>query len=127
MMMPENIENYETLVKQGMFSFQFTFIEILLSQPDILRNFSNESFTSLARKAISVYEGKTVAFDKYSYYGVSSSCLILARILKLTNYPEFIRILDRYPELNILNDNGTSGNKELLEQILIEVKRIFNI
>jgi hypothetical protein len=126
-MMPDSIVRYETLVKQGIFCFQFTFIEILLSQPDIIKNIDNENLTLLVRKTVSVYEGKTFAFDKYSYYGVSSSCLILARILRLGNYQEYIGLLQKYPELERLDQNGTSGNKELLEQIAIEAKRIYNL
>ena len=125
-MMPESVMNFESLVKQGMYCFQFTFIEILLSQPDILKNSEDEYSKTLVQKTISVYEGKTVAFDKYSYYGVSSTCLILARVLRMNSYPNYIRLLEKYPELIRLDETGTSGNLELLEQIVVEAKRILN-
>ncbi len=123
-MAPGDITNYETLEEQGTFSFRFTHIEILLSQPDILKNISDEYLMSLIRKAVSVYEDKTVAFDKYSYYGISSSCLILARIMELKNYPEFTRLSENYPGFKNLNERGVSGNKELLDQIVSESKQI---
>lgn len=125
-MMPESVMNFESLVKQGMYCFQFTFIEILLSQPDILKNSEDEYSKTLVQKTISVYEGKTVAFDKYSYYGVSSTCLILARVLRMNSYPDYIRLLEKYPELKRLDETGTSGNLELLEQIVVAAKRILN-
>ena len=126
-MIPDSVMNLETLVKQGMFCFQFTFIEVLLSQPDILKNMDDEYLKSLIRKTVSVYEGKTVAFDKYYYYGISSTCLILVRVLSKNSYPEYIRLLEKYPELKRLDETGTSGNLELLEQIVVEAKRIFNL
>ena len=118
--------NYETLVKQGMLCFQFTFIEVLLSQPDILKNMGDEYSKTLVQQTISVYNGKTVAFDKYSYYGVSSTCLILVSVLRMNSYPDFTLLLEKYPDLKRLDETGTSGNLELLEQIVVEAKRILN-
>ncbi len=124
---PQNIVTYESSVEQGMIIFQFAFIEILLSQSGILQNIPNDLLKSLVRKTISVYERKTITFDKYSYFGVSTSCLILSRSIELNNQPEFFRLLNKYPDLKRLNDGGISNNLELLEQIVSESKQVFGI
>lgn len=123
-MEPGNIVTYESLVDQGLFSFRFTFIEVLLSQPSILKNMTNDLLTSLISKTISVYESKSVAFEEYSYYGVSTSCLILSRHLEMKNYTKFYELLNKYPDLKILNNGGVTGNQELLKQIVSESKQI---
>lgn len=118
------ILKFNTLVEQGNFSFQFTFIEMLLSQPKIVENISSENLVLLAQKALAVYEEKSIAFDKYSYHGISTSCLILSRILKLKNNLGYFNLKDDLSELEIFNDSGVSGNKELLDQVVSASKSL---
>ena len=42
-MMPEDIYQYKTLVKQGVICFEFTYIEMLLSQTNVLENMEDEN------------------------------------------------------------------------------------
>jgi len=44
----------------------------------------------------------------------------------MNSYPDYIRLLEKYPELKRLDETGTSGNLELLEQIVVAAKRILN-
>ncbi|QGY47997.1 hypothetical protein GM418_31375 [Maribellus comscasis] len=55
-MMPEDIYQYKTLVKQGMICFEFTYIEMLLSQTNVLENMEDENLVPLVRKVSSVYK-----------------------------------------------------------------------
>jgi hypothetical protein len=124
-MMPGDIFNYETLVKQGVFCFQFTYIELLLSQPNILKNVNDGYLIQLVQKASSVYNEKSLAPDKYSYYGISTSCLILSRIIKLKKNNEYDSLRNIFPDLEIFNNKGISDNKKLLDCIAIESGNLF--
>ncbi len=125
-MMPEDIYQYKTLVKQGMLCFEFTYIEMLLSQSSILRNIENENLVSIVQRASYVYKAKSEAFDKYSYYGIATSCLILIRALEIRKYDEYKLLSDNLPELIIFNKRGNSTNKELLDRIHFEANNLLN-
>lgn len=124
-MMPGYIFKYETLVKQGVLCFQFIYIELLLSQPNILKNISDGYLIQLVQKASSVYNTKLSASDKYSYYSISSSCLILSRILKLKKNSEFDLLKNIFPDLVDFNNKGISDNKELLNRIAFVTTNLF--
>ncbi len=124
-MIPENINKFSSLVKRGVFSFQFTYIELLLAQQDILKNTKNEDITLLVQKASSVYHAKSEAFDQYSYYGIATSCLILSRTLVVKKDREFASLSRDLPELVSYNNWGNSANKELLNRIVLEATSLF--
>lgn len=124
-MLPEDINKFTTLVEQGVFSFQFTYIEILLAQTNILKNLDEKNFMHLLEKASSIYKEKSKAFDKFSYYGIANSCLILSRILELKSYYEFNILANNFPELMNFNKKGNSTNKILLDRIYLESANLF--
>jgi hypothetical protein len=124
-MKPEDINKFSSLVKRGVFSFQFTHIELLLAQQDILKNADNEDIVLLVQKASSVYHAKSEAFDQYSYYGIATSCLILSRTLVVKKDREFASLSSELPELMSYNNRGISVNKALLNRVVLEATSLF--
>jgi hypothetical protein len=121
-MEPEDINLYDTDIKQGKYCFQFTYIETLLAQPNILENTTSEYLDLIVKKTISAYEKKHVHFDKFSYYGISSSCLIIDRLLKIRNLSILNQLKNNLPELDNFDKCGVSGNLELLNKLVYTAK-----
>ncbi|WP_297093186.1 hypothetical protein [uncultured Draconibacterium sp.] len=119
-MNPEDIYKFDTLVKQGVFSFKFTYIELLLAQKDIVKSINDKDLGLLIKKSSSVYNAKSEAFEKYSFYGIASSCLILSRVLEVKRHDNFIILGSELPEVVSYNKKGNSVNKELLDHICNE-------
>ncbi len=84
-MNPREINTLESTLEQGAFTFQFSFIEILISQRPLLAHLSQNNLISLLKKSLYVYEEKNDEIEIYSIYGLTTTCLILGRILEQSN------------------------------------------
>jgi hypothetical protein len=127
-MNPEEIASIPTSLNKGKFAFQFSFIEILLSQRHILENLTQNDLKPLLKKSIAVYEGKKTSIEVFSIYGLSTTCMLLSRILEQTgnsffndlkeSQKEFLRFVEdgSIPEMK-LADKIAFSSKEFLQQL----------
>jgi hypothetical protein len=118
-MMPENIITFNTLVDQGNFSYQITYIETLISQIEILKNLSRADLVSLKDKTLEVYNSKTSLKDKYAMYNFSTTCLILGRILEINTPAQYRQINETFPDFSNYIKTGKTNNKKLLDKIAV--------
>lgn len=119
-MKPEEVMNQ---TKKGLFTFQFTFIELLLAQKPILYSIPKADLVSLAKTTHSIFEIKCKFIDIYSSLGLSTTCLILGRLLDLSNSDAYLILKTNSPEVQKFIETGPFGpNKILLDKIVFASK-----
>jgi len=114
---PEEASSKPTLEEKGEFAFQFTFIEILISQRTILAKLTQENLKTLLRKSLTVYDGKKEAEEIFSFYDLTTTCLLLSRILKQNNISSFKDLEESNTGLMNFIKYGTIPEKKLADQI----------
>lgn len=115
-MYPEAITR---IAKQGEFSFQLSFMEILIAQRRILGNTTENDLKELLKLSLANYEKKNNAKKEYALYDLSTTCLVLGRILEQSKTMTFEKIKNSIPSLQQFIDECSIPNKELLDQIII--------
>lgn len=119
-MNPEKVPQYSD---QGNYTFQFTFIELLISQRDILSNLTKSELISLIKTSLLVYEKKCNVVNVFSMFGLSTTCLILGRVLEQGNTEGFLSLKTTSPEFQYFIENGRFGpNKIFLDKIIVASK-----
>lgn len=104
----------KTSIEKGIFSFQFVFIEVLLSQPTILNSLSKQDLTQLLGVAISVFQDKNNPEINYSLLSLSSTGLVLGRILEKKQNLEFSDIKNEFLQCENFIKEGITDNKKML-------------
>jgi hypothetical protein len=105
--------------KKGQFTFEFTFIELLLSQKSILKSISNEESKSLLSTCQAMYENKCKNYNIFSSFGLSTTCLIVGRILELSNSDSYSSLTTDSPETQRFIIAGPFGpHKIFLDKII---------
>lgn len=77
-------ENLNEL-QQGLFTFEFTYLELLLSQPEILDNLNSQESIALGREAITKYDNKKEKIDIFGEFGLTTSVFVIAKVLNAEN------------------------------------------
>ncbi|MCG6187624.1 hypothetical protein [Maribellus maritimus] len=111
---PQKRLGLKTSIEKGNFSYQFIFIEIVLSQPNILRSLSKQDLTQLLGAAISVFQDKNNPEINYSLLSLSSTGLVLGRILEKNQNVEFSDIKNRFLQCEDFIKEGITDNRKML-------------
>ena len=103
---------------------EFTYIELILSQTNILNNFSSSEIQELLIQTNQKYKQKKKEQEYYGIMGLKTTALIIARILK----NELSDTKMRYGEqkLNSFITSLTLTDKNLLDNISSECNRIIS-
>ena len=72
-------------VQQGLFSLEFTYLELLLSQPLILNNLNSKERIELAKEAIRKYDNKKEMKDIFGDFGLTTTVFVIGKILNAEN------------------------------------------
>jgi hypothetical protein len=115
---PSDIKNFDTQVKQGEFAFRFTYIEILLAQKPILTTMDNESKKELVITFIPNFEATEKMSDYYGIFGLRTSALVLARLLDVNHYQDFIMTKSKNNNLRVFVDYTIMGDANILSDII---------
>ena len=118
-MNPEEITGFITLFEQGKFSYQFTFIEVNISQREILKYATKDDLIKLIQSALNNYEKKNNLINYYSLFGLSTTCFILGRALEQSKTMAYEEIRNSTPYYQQFIDVCSIPDKELLDQIVI--------
>lgn len=89
-MNPKCISTLSSNIEKGNFTFQFTYIELVLAQDAILNKMSNSLKMSLLKEAIIKYQNKQQYFDLFGNLGLANSLFLCGRIMKSLNYQPFM-------------------------------------
>jgi len=118
-----NPEEITRSSNKGKFTFEFTFIELLLSQNSILSSLSNSELISLIKTSLSIYENKCKYIDVFSTHGLSTTCMILGRILEQSKSDIYVTLIKDNPGVQDFVKEGYYGpHKALLDKIVYASK-----
>lgn len=123
---PERINDYTTLEQKGGYSFQFTYLELILSQKPIMETMNDELRKKLTSLALEVYEGKKKLQHEYAMFGLSNSALVLAMILDVSNNQIFSQKRDADLAIRNLLEFGYAENIETLTAVVLLAKQHLN-
>ena len=72
-------------VQKGLFTFEFTYLELLLSQPQMLNNLSRNERIELAKEAVRKYDNKKEKKDIFGEFGLTTTVFLIGKILNAEN------------------------------------------
>jgi len=72
-------------VEQGLFTLDFTYLELLLSQPQILNTLSSKERIEIVKEAIVKYDNKKEKNIVFGQFGLTTSIFVIAKILSVEN------------------------------------------
>lgn len=72
--------------KKGCFSFEFTYVELLLAQPAIIDKLASAERKLLLREGFAKFRAKDDYFDTFGGFGELTSALVLGRLLEKENF-----------------------------------------
>ncbi|MCC5937638.1 MAG: hypothetical protein JJU34_10170 [Lunatimonas sp.] len=117
-----NLENMNERQK-GKLSFAFTYIELVISQDEIIRNITGEDREHLRDIAIRQYTEKQRHHDVFGPFGLSTTALVLGKLIKTSGQappllPTFsseelhiFLTTSRYRDESIFNEIFEAGKK----------------
>ncbi len=82
-MNPSELDRSWSPNRLGSYTFNFTYIEIILAQDEILSKMTTTERKNLLKQALNKYERKLLISDIYSQYGLKTSAIIMGRILNV--------------------------------------------
>lgn|SRR5690606_14840685 len=88
---PINVINEHSLLDQGRFSFQFTYLEIVLAQVTVLSNLNLDERISLIERCLSNYKRMKQLPEYFSTFGLVTPSLVLGRLMEVDRYSTFLQ------------------------------------
>ncbi|MFT3950215.1 MAG: hypothetical protein QM763_24835 [Agriterribacter sp.] len=119
---PKNLTLLSSPEEKGDFTFRYTFIELLLSQDQIISGFTQSERQSLRQEAIKKFEQKKELIDDFGVFGLNNSAWVLGKLLQVEKKPLPAAINEQ--DLNFFLSTGTFSNKEILDAIYIGSKSL---
>lgn len=89
---PLKVSSFEEEIEAGRYTFNINNIEIIISQYVYLDKLSIQQKKALVSRARSVYFLKREKGDFYGVFGLAFTSAVLGRLMKLDNYPPFMKI-----------------------------------
>lgn len=122
---PSDYDNNWTLVRKGKFSFEFSIIEIFISQKEIISQLDYLSKVILIKELLEKYYKKTdnIIFGSLSYT-ISAFCIV--RILESENLIKDISNKKTKNNIVQFSKNGNNLDKETFTNIILFAEQITN-
>ena len=104
-------------VQRGFFTLEFTYLELLLSQPQILNSLNSKERIMLAKEAVIKYDAKKEKSDVFGEFGLTTSVLVVAKILNAENKMNGVLKTVSQKEIDIFLATGMYNNTLTLSAI----------
>lgn len=89
---PVKIKTFKKNLEKGRYSFQFTYLELLLSQHNIVDKMSSEHRALLGKHCVSIYELKQKYPEDYYSFNLINPARVISRVLDLEKNPNYLSI-----------------------------------
>ncbi len=89
---PAKIKTFNTDLEKGRYSFQFTYLELLLSQRDIVNKMSSEQRFLLGKHCVEIFELKEKYPEDYYSFNLINPARVISRVLDLEKNPNYLSI-----------------------------------
>lgn len=123
---PQKIGSFKTNLEKGSYSFNLVYIELILSQPNVLSNLVKEDQIKLIQLSSSYYKNKDLLNNDYSLFSLSATTLVLGRLLDVKQDVDFI--LSKHKNFRLQNfiELTSPIDKEIMDQIVILATEYLN-
>lgn len=118
---PNDVKGKEAS-KKGDFTFEFTYIEILISQPEIIAALSPSERKALARESLSKFKAKDNQLDTFSGFGEITSALVLGRVLEKEEFSSAYQAGKRSSAMQAFLAAGRVTDTQVINQIVIDAQ-----
>lgn len=122
---PEAGENW-TPLRSSNSGLDFTFVETLLAQDDILSKLTPAERRDLLGMSLEVVRSKQKHADIYSLFSQERTALIMARILQMENFDAFNRKVQENEALQVFLEKGSFADEKGLNEILLQAQRLLS-
>ncbi|MDY7040242.1 MAG: hypothetical protein SVX38_05200 [Chloroflexota bacterium] len=122
---PETGENW-TPLRSSNSSLDFTFIEMLLAQDDILSKLTPAERRDLLAVSLEMVRSKQKHADIYSLFGQERTALIMGRILQMENFDAFNRKVQENETLQVFLGDGEFAGEKGLNDIFLQTQRFLS-
>ena len=114
---PKNLTLFSSLEEKGDFTFKYTYIEVLLSQNQIISGLTQSERQFLRQEAIKKFEQKKELINDFGMFGLNTSAWVLGKLLQIDEKQNSLPGAINEQDLNFFLSTGTFGNKEILDAI----------
>jgi hypothetical protein len=118
LLIPEDISTFDNLIEQGRFAMKFTYLGILLAQKSILSNAGYETKKNIVNTMTANYESIEKLPEFYGLFGLTTSTLVLGRLLDIDNYQEFVNDKSMNSKIIDFVDCTTHYDKNIFSKII---------
>jgi len=115
---PAEIVNLKTPDDRGIFSFNLTFLELLLAQKTILQDLSEKGRINLLSLSTSMYKKKISIIKYYAIFGLTTPCLISGRLLEIQNSELLNQLILNNPNIQMFLDRFFITKEDDLDKII---------
>lgn len=106
-----------SLEEKGSFTFKYTYIELLLSQTQILSKLNNQEKQLLRQEAVKKFEQKKDLINDFGVFGLNNSAWTLGKLLQLEEKQNLLLNKVSKEDLNTFLSTGTFSNDQIINNI----------
>jgi hypothetical protein len=122
---PTIVQNGRTLTETGQLAIEFSYVEILLTQPEFLEKLSNTELDILLAETIKKGEAKYSLHDTYGYSGQEKTISLMINALAMAYPDEMERLLSQEPFKYFL-ETGNAQTIDVLSDVVIHTQTLLN-
>jgi hypothetical protein len=106
-----------TNIEKGNFIFDFLYIEMLLSQKEILASLSMDSRKTLANECLKKYEAKLIEKDLFGLVGLGHTAFIMSNLLSTQNDKGFLATKETNERVKVFHETALLTDFETMTRI----------
>ncbi|NJO00384.1 MAG: hypothetical protein HC880_00710 [Bacteroidia bacterium] len=118
------IDKTWTAEQKGGFSFKFSYLEILMAQPELLRNLTLEERKNLVEESLNKFKAKDENPDIFGGFGLLTSALVMGRVIEEKDLPATLQTTAETTKspMKIFLDNAIVQDTQVINQIVIDAQ-----
>jgi len=120
---PQNIKFCKTPLERGEYSFKIVYLELILSQTQILRKLEQDEKVKILKYATDYYKSKDLLKNNYSQFGQSTTALLLGRFLDVEQDIELVQQKKQDNQLREFLDHTFPLDKTGMDAIFEKAKK----
>lgn len=121
-MSPEKVKELKTPVERGKHSFNFMYIQLLLSQPAIIKNMDEETQEQVLERSTQVYDSLALYPENYGYPSRTNPAVLMGRIMKVQNEKKGAAKKESNPQKEAFVERTEIAQPEVVAAIVEEAR-----
>jgi hypothetical protein len=119
---PNAVSKKATLEEKGAFTFEFTYVEMLLAQPAIFGRFTIADKKALVKESFEKFKAKDSHFDTFGGFGEATSALVAGRVLKGESFSAIYQSGKPNSDMQVFLALCQVQNTEVINQIIADAQ-----